>query len=285
MGAAAVAYIWREIDANGLPTGVVVTDEMTIDFRSPIVWTDASERGKKVLALVKTYQEASKDKIGEKVQGLTTHLEDNEKKDGVMVVCVGNDKPGETPLPSLKAAMELPDDELYLQEEGASPWVSSSKPWTYRIGPGMLPLPGWQLVQARGAVGVALLLLPVQKLVEEGIVFLNEVRAILNKPEGGKWVATHGMMMVLPTESCIGWMPYGWMTLMIAPDEKIASHCWILPVFSGHLACDVPVSAWTPIAKLSIDLLTKHSGQPVWKARLETTKKLVDARLTTSTLF
>jgi len=119
--AAAVAHMWREIDANGMPAGVVVTDEMTIDFRSPIVWTDASERGKKVLTVVKAYQEASKDKIGEKVQGLTTHLEENEKKDGVMVVCVGNDQPGATPLPGLKAALELPDDELYFQEEGASP--------------------------------------------------------------------------------------------------------------------------------------------------------------------
>ena len=245
-----------------------------------MVWTDESERGKKVVAKVKAYQDASKEKVADKVQGLTQHLDEHDKKDGVLVVCVGSDTPTEKKLPELKADLELPDEELYLQEEGSSPWIASSRPWKYRIGPGVLPLPGFgHLVQCRGEAGAALLLIPVQKLVDEGVVFLSEVRGILRQPEGGKLVANHGKLLVWePGATHIAWAPYGWLPVMIAPDEKLYSHLWFLPIMSRAMCCDVPLTAWTPISKLNTDVLVKHSGQPIWKARLETCKKLMDSR-------
>ena len=274
----AIAAMWREVEVKGQPG--VVSDEVALDWRMPMVWTDTSERGKKVIAQVKEYQDKCKESVAEKVTGLTDHLDQNEKKDGAMVVVVGKDTSAGAALPGLKAAIELPDDELYLQEEGGSAWVTSSRPWKYRIGPGVLPLPGFgQLVQCRGPAGAALLLIPVQKLVDEGVVFLNEVRGILRQPEGGKLLANWGKLVVWEAvSSAIAWAPYGWLPMMIAPDEKHYSHLWFLPVFSKLMCCDVPLTAWTPIVKLNLDVLQKHSGQPIWKAWLDTTQKLVDLR-------
>ena len=137
----------------------------------------------------------------------------------------------------------------------------------------------WTARPVRGPAGAALLLIPVQKLVDEGVVFLSEVRGILRQPEGGKLLANWGKLVVWEAESsAIAWAPYGWLPMMIAPDEKHYSHLWFLPVFAKLMCCDVPLTAWTPIVKLNLDVLQKHSGQPIWKARLDTTQKLVELR-------
>ena len=51
----AIAAMWREVEVKGQPG--VVSDEVALDWKMPMAWMDTSERGKKVIARVKEYQD------------------------------------------------------------------------------------------------------------------------------------------------------------------------------------------------------------------------------------
>lgn len=275
--AKSIAGLWRGIEQNGMDC--VVSDVGELNWGKVMVWTRESERGKKALAKIDEYQKACKESLSEKVVALKAHLDNNDKKEGAMVTVLGNGTADEI-LPPLKDAFELPDDELYLQEEGASAWIATSLPWTYRQGPGVLPLPGFgSLVQRKGDCGVVLVAFPVKPLVDAGVVVLSEVRAFFNQDAGGKLVADHAnLIMWKPEEDHLVWLPYGHLPMMISNDEKCPSHLWFLPVFSKHLVMDCPTAVWQPVVNLNMSVLQKHSGQSTWAARLATATKLIDAR-------
>ena len=273
-----IATRWRSAELKGIEA---VKDEGELDFREVLVWSDASERGKAAIAKVSDFQKACKDQVADKVVGVKSHLALNKDKEGLMVQITTRVDDQAPPLPSLKD-LGFPEEPLFAGEEGASPWLAVSRPWHFRIGPGVLPLPGFgTLVQRKGDAGCALVVLRLAPLVDQGVVMLHELRAFLQQDSGGR-LASENATVVLwkPGEDHIAWIPYGHYPIMVATDEKdkLPSFLWMLPIYSKVMVDDCPPAVWTPVATVNLATLQKHSGQQVWKARLETAKKLIDAR-------
>ena len=198
-----------------------------------------------------------------------------------MAIVTGNGVQDADTLPSLKAALELPDEELYLQEEGASAWLATARPWKIRMGPSSLPLPGvGSLVQNKGQTPVALVLLPLKPAIDEGLVMVAELKAFLAQDAGGKLMAEHAQVFLLGGgDDNVVWCPYGYYPCIVGGDDKDkASHVWFLPIFSKHLVGECATEVWNPVSKLNLAVMQKHSGENIWKNRLDTVKKLTDMR-------
>ena len=184
-------------------------------------------------------------------------------------------------LPSLKAALELPDQKLYLQEDGTSAWLATARPWKFLMGPSVLPLPGFgSLVQNKGQTPVALVLLPLKPAIDEGLVMVAELKAFLAQDAGGKLMAEHAQVFLLcGGEDNVVWCPYGYYPCMVGCDDKDKpSHAWCMPVFSKHLACDCASDVWNPVSTLNLAVLQKHSSGNLWKNILDAATQLLHMR-------
>ena len=273
-----VAGVWRKVE-QGVETPIV-GDAVTLNFREPFMWTRDSDRGVKVLDIVDDYQRKCKLQIPLLIEALQQLLDNNTAKDCAMAI-VSNGVQDTDTLPSLKAALELPDQKLYLQEDGTSAWLATARPWKFLMGPSVLPLPGFgSLVQNKGQTPVALVLLPLKPAIDEGLVMVAELKAFLAQDAGGKLMAEHAQVFLLGGgEDNVVWCPYGYYPCMVGCDDKDkASHAWCMPVFSKHLACDCASDVWNPVSTLNLAVLQKHSGGNLWKNMIDAATKLIDMR-------
>lgn len=258
-------------------TVMVVHETSQVSWDRPMVFEPESAAGKAVQKGLDSYMTACAAEASVKVGALERYLSENDSKGGAMSIV-----PNSPRVHNLSQIFNVPDDMLLYNDEGASPWVVGSKPFKFRFEPSMFPLPGCgQIIKKVGKVGCSLIMLPVSKLVEAGVIMLHELPSVLHHEEGCEVLEASQVISWAANDGHAVWCPWGWLPIHCSSiDEDNPSFLWCLPVLERNLAAEVPEQVWKPLFKLIQDHSQKLSGETVWKERLKVMTKLAVARET-----
>ena len=258
----------------------VLADLDKVDFKTVMLFSPDSIVGKKFAEGVSDFQSKSVAKVEDKMASLKSYLKANSKKGGGLVKI---DQGNAVANPSEFITGMSPCDGIH--NPGAAAWLVGATRSAFRYGPGAWPLPGVgsfaALAADSGQGPAALLVLPMEPLIEAGMVALADLPKFLETTTGNG-LATEIMTVVQMTHGQAAWLPYGSCVLPLALEEpdttaKTASEpaCWwTLQVLNSELAKQTPASTWAPIVKLNVDHLQRLSGQSIWAERMVTFKEL-----------
>ena len=234
-----------------------------------------SDAGGQIIKILDDFANKSQMQVADRALGVKNYLDVSDKKYGCQVVVENG-----SGVPALKDALHLQEEPLCKGKEGSSAWITGCKPYCFRFGPSMYPLPGiGSYVRRCGEGSANLLVVPVAPLVDAGMIVLGEFGKFMNSESGAALLAKHGQVISwLAADSFALWVPYGWLPVHINTEETMASLLWVLPVLSGRLSAALEDSVWKPVLTLVQEHSKKQSGHDIWKNRLEAVKAVDEAR-------
>ena len=255
---------------------VVVREPGQVAWSEPMIFEPTADIGAKLGKGLDDYMRCSTSTVASKVKAVQVYLTDNPSKFGAMSIV-----PNGAAVPGLQEACGLPDKEMLSGEEGTAPWIAGAKPFRFRFGPNMFPMPGIGcFIRKVTDVGLSMVVIPVSALVKAGMVVLAELPAMLNTEAGCKVFKEHAKAFTwLGSDAFSVWIPYGWLPLQVSNDsESDPSFVWSLPVISEAMVKPVPKEVWSPVLRLVQDHNQKLSGESIWAHRKHIIDNLVEKR-------
>lgn len=164
-------------------------------------------------------------------------------------------------------------DSNYMDDAGASPWLMTIRPSTWRYGPKDFPLPGCVFFYLSLDCDVFLIVYDLQPLVSQGIS-VADLASFAESPSGGDYFVAHTVVIAV-RKGEVAFVPYGHVASVLysaskeeEKDQPVASGL-VLTCFSRSLASDVDENAWKSITALNTKWHDKNSTNRLWKQRID----------------
>lgn len=268
---------WQELTG----TGEAPMNPGTPDYVKPMIFTaeagdgDGPGSGRCVLAGIEKFQAEAGAKIHDKAETLRAACVEHGWKGALARI-----PQAATPGSPTDWSPGLAGDCVHADHPGACGWLAAFAPYAWRFGPAAWPLPGvgsWVRLHA-GDVGVQLL--PVQPLVECGVVALNDIAKFL-ETDSGIQLLSDSCVWVRLTKGQVLWIPYGYVaipTLLSGDagdeqDEFPLAQVWSLAVFHEGLCKKVSDKAWGAVRSFNEAHRQKMGTAAVWAGRKELFEK------------
>mgnify|MGYP000105195004 CR=1 FL=1 len=169
---------------------------------------------------------------------------------------------------------------------GSCAWMSAFSKFAWRHGPDAYPLPGMGGYSTLASPHAAVLqLIPIEPLVETGLVALADLAGFLETDSGLKLAYKHAMFVPMKTGDVL-WSPFGYLILPLyipvdGQKEDIAS-MWHLTSWVKVLCGKVSAKTWVAVEVINDSHHAKVGTTQVWEGRAAMFKKLcVEARVKT----
>lgn len=284
----------QEIDVGSQCEDLAINPEGA-DLNKPILWTDepamikeacleddAAARGQsfmKVLAGVRSDIAG----LSDKKENLEKFLADN-SHGGTMSRVDGTMEK----LASLKPFAEA---EL-LMEAGASPWLTVVRPWAWRWGASVWPLPGMGAIIVpleSECVKMRCLLAPAAEILATG-VSLQDMHTFLDTPSGLELAAKHMHIIKVSARSSL-WVPYGYICIPLVSvpllkgggegDGSVFGMRLVYNPTLTSLGQKLDTSVWTAMQTMNDTHthLTKVEEKKAWRDRSQYFKAVCTAIL------
>ena len=243
---------------------------------TPVLWTQGSAKGKAMFETISKYQEKSIVQVNDKAKSLIEALKTNKWTGAMAKLDQGE---------SVDASWTgLPGTCSYAHDLGACPWLVSLQRHVWRCGPNAYPLPGiGGFACLHGAEAVVLQLLPIEPLVECGLVALADVVKFL-ETDSGIDLATKHCIMLPRASGDVVWVPHGYMCIpSFVPDEQArepkeisdTAFIWHLSIYNEDISKQVSAKAWAVLKTYNDLHFNKMSSAPVWQARKDLWSKFL----------
>ena len=108
------------------------------------------------------------------------------------------------------------------QEDGTGPFLVSTRHAAWRYGPKYVVHPGCAAVYRTFEHELTALVLPIDKVLAQGIV-MNNAHAALSSEAGIAIVKDHGHLTTIPARSAL-WVPFGAVVIVINWQDEAATH-------------------------------------------------------------
>lgn len=106
-----------------------------------------------------------------------------------------------------KLGLGIPDEEEYLSDAGASPWIVGIGANTWRHGPSDITMPGFPQILVTMDSHIILSLMALAPLLSQGLM-PADLKTFLNTPTGEEFAKDHSSVIVIPPKSAI-YLPAG----------------------------------------------------------------------------
>ena len=160
---------------------------------------------------------------------------------------------------------------------GSCAWMSAFSKFAWRHGPNAYPLPGMGGYSTLASPHAAVLqLIPIEPLVETGLVALADLAGFLETDSGLKLAYKHAMFVPMKTGDVL-LSPFGYLILPLympvdGQKEDIA-FMWHLASWSKVLCGKVSAKTWAAVEVINDSHHAKVGTKQVWEGRAELFKK------------
>jgi hypothetical protein len=165
-------------------------------------------------------------------------------------------------------------------------WLSPFSKFAWRHGPNAYPLPGMGGYSTLASPHAAVLqLIPIEPLVESGLVVLADLAGFLETDLGLKLASKHAMFVPMKTGDVL-WSPLGYLILPlyipVGGQKEDIAFMWHLTSWSKVLCGRVSAKTWAAIEVINDSHHAKVGTTQVWEGRAAMFKKFcVEARVKT----
>eukprot|EP00747_Dinoflagellata_sp_TGD_P161737 gnl/TRDRNA2_/TRDRNA2_178552_c0_seq1.p1 gnl/TRDRNA2_/TRDRNA2_178552_c0~~gnl/TRDRNA2_/TRDRNA2_178552_c0_seq1.p1 ORF type:complete len:706 (+),score=169.73 gnl/TRDRNA2_/TRDRNA2_178552_c0_seq1:48-2120(+) len=153
------------------------------------------------------------------------------------------------------------------EAQGSSPWLAAVRQFTYRHGPGAVPLcgAGSFLRSAGEDQDLHVCLFPVQGLVEKGIA-VDDLAKFLETKQGQEYQKMEMCMARVPHGSFL-WIPYGLVAVPVVMEKPVA-FLWLLPFLFKDWLLELPESARRSVITFNNAYMEKKKQAKIWMDRI-----------------
>lgn len=183
-----------------------------------------------------------------------------------------------------------------LTEAGAAPWLNVTRPWTWRWGASVFPLPGMGgliLPLASCHVEFKFLLVPASVILTTGVP-LQDLHTFWDTPSGLDVAAKH-LHIVTVTEASSLWVPYGYICLpliCLTPEKADELGKKTDPTIFGNyivfnptlpdMARALDSGVWAALQSMNETHLNKVSEKKAWRDRAQYFSKICEVVATST---
>ena len=157
---------------------------------------------------------------------------------------------------------------------GSCAWLSAFYKFAWRHGPNAYPLPGMGGYSCLASNAAAVLqLIPIEPLVESGLVVLADLAGFLETDSGLELASKHAIFVPMKPGDVL-WSPFGYLVLPLYmpedPQQKEElGFMWHLTTWSKALCGKVSDKTWAAVAVINDCHHAKVGTKQVWEARAE----------------
>lgn len=168
-------------------------------------------------------------------------------------------------------ASSVPDgwELLYLNESGASAWISTFRAYSMRFGPANFPLPGIACIIGCLDKPVKILLYPIAEMLSQGIA-ITDFLSFLEMEAGTTYEDQSSMWVTLAEGDCV-FVPHGYICLPIYAAECLKpgpwATVWVLPLFEPIWGARLSQNVLNVVAGYNRPQFAEQMQKRMWSSR------------------